>query len=210
MASTEPIVTLENENANAQIQPISGLRIALGHQARVGKDTFADYVINTHGGERFAFATRLYDITNHIQRTLGKPVGKDPTLLQNEGTMLRTHYGDDVFAANVANDITAAIHRNPHANIIITDMRAPIEMDVLRVMGFTMIKITKDDRVIDRDPNHISEIGLAGAPFDYHMLNNGSVAEFQANIDVIIREIDDNANGAHVAAASAGPGGNGA
>lgn len=165
------------------------LRLALGHQARVGKDTFAEHVGSIMEVQQLTFATDLKTIATNVQTTLNKPIEKDPLLLQKLGTLFREHYGDDVFTKTVVRRILDAEHANPDINIIITDMREPVEKRTLEAMGFQTVKITRADRPIDRNPNHSSEIALADATFDYIIDNDGTIEEFRKNIDVLISNI---------------------
>lgn len=166
-----------------------GLRIALGCESRVGKDTFADRVQEIHGGVKIAFAERLYAICNNIQATFGFPVQKDPTLLQRQGTELRAYYGDDVFASRVAEQIVSLAKSNPDVNILVTDLRSPVEYDALVKLGFTTVRVIKPDRVIDRDPNHSTEIGLRNHEFDYVILNDGTMEQYYEQIDAIVSAV---------------------
>ncbi len=159
------------------------LRIALGHQARVGKDTFADYVIQKYGGQKAAFASALYQLAGMNQAFLRQPVEKDPTLLQELGTLFRRHYHENIWVDRLVDTLPE------NGVIIVTDMRFPNEMEAMKRLGFVTIQIVKEDRVIDRDPNHISEIALAGAKFDYVIHNDGSIEEFYRKIDDIIAVI---------------------
>jgi len=169
--------------------PITGLRIALGCQSRVGKDTFADRAQQLHGGIKLSFASRLYEICNCIQRTLGMVVAKDPTLLQRQGTELRAYYGDDLFARKVAEHIATIDSTNPTTNIYVTDLRSPVEFETLKSLGFTMVRVIKPDRVIDRDPNHSTEVALVNYDFDYVIINDGDMDYFETQIDATIDSI---------------------
>lgn len=167
---------------------ITGLRLALGHQSRSGKDTFADYVAATYGNTiTFSFAKKLYDITSHIQYVAGRPVEKDPKLLQLMGATLRNYYDDKLFVNLLMADVDKLIQKNPNINIIITDMRFRIEMEALKKRGFSTVKINRNNRPIDRNPNDISEIDLKDIPFDINVDNNGSIDEFYNTIDDIVR-----------------------
>ena len=189
-----------------------GLRIALGYQSRVGKDTFADRVQERHGGTKLSFAEKLYTITGHIQRTLDFEVKKDPTLLQRQGTELRAYYGDDLFTKQVVKQVTKITDAAPETNILITDMRSPVEYNAMVALGFTTVSIIKPDRVIDRDPNHSTEIGLRDYEFDYTILNEGSMQTYIEQIDAVVdaiatRTITVGAGGGLCVTSVAGPGG---
>lgn len=165
------------------------LKIALGHQARVGKDTFAAYLEEREVSGKFSFAEKLYEATASIQSILGKPLEKDPALLQMLGSDLKLHYGDNIWVDATMKKIRQFEAHNPTANIIVTDIRFPNEMEALKIEGFTTIKIARKDRPIDRDPNHISETALAGAQFDYTINNNGTMEDFYAEINRVISDI---------------------
>jgi hypothetical protein len=165
---------------------IRGLRLALGHQSRVGKDTFAEYVVRAHGGLPLAFAAGVYDIAASIQRALGVQQEKDRDLLQMIGMGLRRRYGDDVWVDQVRNRIAAAVCREPQMNIIVTDLRFPNEMLMLKKTGFITVKISRAAAPVT---DHISETALAGAEFDYHLENNGTLGEFTAGIEDLLRAI---------------------
>jgi hypothetical protein len=131
----------------------------------------------------------LKTIATFVQETLHVDMEKDPTLLQKLGTLLRSHYSDDVFAKTVErrfNDITM---HEPDANVIVTDMRESIEMETLKSLGFNTVKITRESRPIDRDPNHSSEIALDNAKFDYHVANDGTMEELRNKVNSIVAMI---------------------
>lgn len=128
------------------------LRVAFGHKARCGKDTAASYMTNKYGGVVQRFASPLYAITERIQESLGSHVEKDPSLLQMIGETLKCRYGADVFARA----LETRLQRD--TNIFISDLRFPEEATMLKTHGFILVNIQRDDRPIDRDPTHISEV----------------------------------------------------
>ena len=167
---------------------IIGLRLALGHQSRSGKDTFADYISATCGQTIvLSFAKKLYNITEHIQHTTGRKVEKDPKLLQLMGATLRKYYDDKLFVKLLMDDIDKLILNNPDVNIVVADMRFRVEMEALKERGFSTIKINRSNRPIDRDPNDISEVDLLSHPFDISIDNNGTLNEFYNTIDNLVR-----------------------
>ncbi len=168
-------------------KPIKGMLLALGHQARVGKDAFADYVARKYGCVKVSFAEDVYAIAGACQGRLGLTVEKDPGLLQTIGMGLRTHYGDDIWVKGTMSRIRLILEKDPNANIIVCDMRFPNEMKALKEAGFVTVKLTRDGRPIDRDPNHISERALEGAIFDVELQNNGSLEAYYMAIDQLLR-----------------------
>lgn len=158
------------------------LIVGLGHKSRVGKDTVGDYLHNVAGFHQASFAANLYTIVEEIQRVLGRPMVKDPELLQRCGMMLREHYGEDVFVDRLFENLPAS------GRIVITDVRFKNEFARVQSENGLMIDISRADRLIDRDPNHISEVDLDGANWDYVVENNGSISELCDVVDGIIRD----------------------
>jgi hypothetical protein len=165
------------------------IRIALGHKSRVGKDSFAEYLGHNHYCCCLSFAQKLYDITDLIQTALNKRVEKDPALLQMIGTNLKEYYGEDVWIKVVEERIQDVLQQNDRANIIITDMRFPGEMQMLKKYGFVTINIIRPNRPIDRDPEHISEVALDNAKYDYRIENDGAIGDYHDKIDKVMNDI---------------------
>jgi len=134
------------------------LRIALGHQMRVGKDEFAKEMVALYPNTTVVtFAEPLYVIAKAVQITLGKSVEKDRLLLQTLGASLKKVYGDDIFAFDGARRITEVLDNDPSADIVVTDMRHQVEMNQLKDLGFSTVKITRENRETDGDVKHVSE-----------------------------------------------------
>ncbi|QYB17614.1 putative deoxynucleotide monophosphate kinase [Pacmanvirus S19] len=167
-----------------------GLLIALGHQARVGKDTFADYIRDNYGCYTVRTSKGTYKIAGFIQKYLGMPEVKDPKLLQLIGTGLRDVYSDDIWIDKIIKKIHKILTINPTANIIIPDMRFQNEMEKLSKIGFKTVKIIRKNRPIDRDPNHISETSLKDAKFDFYIDNSDlTMIEFHTEIEKILTKL---------------------
>lgn len=162
----------------------TNIRLAFGSKARVGKDTAAAYVLKKFGGKSFRFAKPVYEIASLIQNYMHKPTEKDPGLLQIIGSELRKHYGDNVWVDRLIDDLSD----DASSNAVVPDMRYPNELDALTANGFVSVKITRDSRVIDRDPFHSSEIGLDNANFQYHIRNDFNPHHLFACLNNIILE----------------------
>ncbi len=161
------------------------MRIAVGHKARSGKDTFADYFARKYTGKKLQFAKPLYNITNRIQAYYGLSEEKDTGLLQLVGNSARDECGDDIWL----NALLANLP--PTGNVVVTDLRYRNEFCKLRELGFVLVKINRTDRQNDRDQNHVSETDLDGMEFDYEIENNGSLEDFYGKIDALISFIGD-------------------
>ena len=167
------------------------MRIAFGHQARVGKDTCAEYFCKRCGtGSVLRFSHKLKEIAGNVQQTLGKPIEKDPSLLQFLGTGLRDVYGKDVWVSQVEKQIQQEEKMNGiKANIVISDLRFPNEAKMLQSHSFILVKIVRKDRPIDRDPTHISETALSTFPFDYTIHNDGTLEDLYSQLDELFLKV---------------------
>lgn len=163
--------------------------LALGHQARVGKDTFAALWGESRKMHIVRIAGPVYEIAEHALHTLGKPVAKNPALLQTIGESFRGALGEDVWIDAAVLRIRELQALYPDDDIVIVDMRYQNEMKVLQELGFKTVKIERADRPIDRDPNHKSEIDLRDAAFDFVIDNNGDMQEFIARVRTLQTEL---------------------
>jgi len=130
-----------------------------------GKDTAADYLVNTHGFRRDSFAGTLKDAVAHVfgwDRTLLEGRTKEarewreqvdpwwakrlkmPKLtprwvLQYWGTdVFRTHFHDDIWIASIENKI-----RKTSDNIVISDVRFPNEIKSIHNSDGMVIRIKR-------------------------------------------------------------------
>ena len=84
------------------------------------------------------------------------------------------------------------INKNKPKNIVISDMRLCMNMNIkkhLNTYNITVVKIINNDRTYD--DNHISENSFNQIPFD-HVVTNSFDSQFITNIDDIIRTINQN------------------
>ena len=178
--------------------------VGLGHQARVGKDTVAEFLVNGHGFKRLAFADALkamaYDIDpfvgsdptsplipaglSRIVDTVGWEQAKELMavrhFLQNLGLAARAHIDVDVWVDIVLNQ--AVTSDKP---VVITDVRFPNEFDTLRSAGAVLVKVTRPG-VESNAGTHTSETALADAPWDHVVVNDGSLRQlYQRVIDTL-------------------------
>lgn len=129
-----------------------------------GKDTAADYLVNTHGFRRDSFANTLKDAVAHVfgwDRTLlegrtkearewreqpdewwSNRLGKIITprwVLQYWGTdVLRVNFHDDIWIASLENKM-----RKTRDNIVISDVRFPNEIKAIHNSGGQVIRVKR-------------------------------------------------------------------
>nr|QBK87376.1 MAG: deoxynucleotide monophosphate kinase [Marseillevirus LCMAC201] len=157
------------------------LRLAFGCQARVGKDTACEYLKMKYGGGVYHFADPLYDILYYAQDLCGFQHQKDVKFLQWVGTEWGRTQKDTVW-------IDATLNRLPaKENCYVGDLRFPNEVTSLQKAGFVCIRIIRDDRPIDRDSSHASEVALANYNgWDAVLSNNGTKEELYEKLDDMI------------------------
>lgn len=131
-----------------------------------GKDTIADYLVNTHGFRRDSFAATLKDAVSaifgwdrdmlegrsrHSREWREQPdawwserLGRTITprlMLQIWGTeVCRQGFHDDVWIASLENKL-----RSTQDDVVISDCRFPNEIDSIRRQGGSVIRVVRDD-----------------------------------------------------------------
>lgn len=155
------------------------LNIGFGHQARVGKDESCSYIKEKYSADVLSFSQPLYHIMNHAYKTMDIPFSKDPEFLQYIGTWGRKK-NPNVWVDTLCKKIT------PNTNVLVSDVRYKNEFNRLRELGFVLVKVTRPNRVIDRDPNHPSEIELGTAAWDYTINNDGTLQDLYNKLDDLV------------------------
>jgi hypothetical protein len=161
---------------------------------RSGKDEAANYIKSKYGGNILKFADPLYEIEAAIFKIVGIPIPEDKTkrrrLLQFIGTEWgRETIDPDLWIKLMDNKIMA--NRLLTDNfMMVTDVRFPNEVEVLRQHGFAIIQIQRPDdfRIAAGATlgNHASEVSLdAYTDFDIKILNNVD------GLDAYHRTVDD-------------------
>jgi hypothetical protein len=158
------------------------MRIAFGYKAGAGKTTAAEYLLKKYTGENLSFASSVYKIAEKAQNIACFPVKKDRALLQMIGTWGRTN-DPDVWVNNVKDRIMES-----YGNIFISDVRFDNEFDMLKEMGFLLIKIERHGD----SGTHISDISLDSrkeTDWDHIIKNDGTLEEFQYILDNIVKDL---------------------
>jgi hypothetical protein len=167
--------------------------IGLGHKCRHGKDTAAAHIVHSTKGQAVvhSFSDDLYAIARII---FGMTV-KDAGVLQWLGT--------EGFRKKNPNTWTDSMYwklqyKRPRIAVI-PDCRFPNEVDFVRQMGGTLIKVSRQNAdgspfvSTDRDPNHPSETALDGyRGWDYHIqVPSGQLNYLRDEVDNILWELRD-------------------
>lgn len=140
-------------------KPIEGLKvIGLGHKARQGKDTTANWLVKHRGAIKLSFADALYDVA----RVVFGMKDKDPALLQVLGTDVFRKKDPDVWV----NNLYYKLKDKAPALVVIPDVRFVNEAEMVKSLNGALVKIQRlnpDDSqflAADRNPNHPSECAL--------------------------------------------------
>ena len=188
--------------------------IGLCGNKRAGKDSFADYLMSKYKTiQKYSFAGPLKkacqimfclsseQIDGTLKETVDKRWGLSPRqIFQTFGTdLVRNEYPKLVPGTQVEKIGSSFwvyrfqiwyenwIKENPKKVLIITDIRFPDEFEVLKNMGGTIIKITRPSYSIN--DNHISEKNISKINGDYHIINEGTLNEYQNKIEQLYLKI---------------------
>jgi len=168
---------------------MAGLRIAFGCEARVGKDTSVDYLIQKYGGVKLSFAAALYDILDYAQERCGFRKSKDREFLQWVGTEWGRARDPNVWVNCVLNQLRKL---PKDTNVFISDLRFPNEFKVLKKEGFTCVRLIRsvsESQMGSGTKKHASESALLPHPWDVRILNEFSLSELFEMLDIMVSGI---------------------
>lgn len=161
--------------------------IGLTGRARVGKDTVARFIVAARGGYQYSFADPMramlragfgIDMNDPFweanKETVVPALGKSPREIMQT---LGTEWGRNMIGSNTW--ITMAQQRLLAAGpgMVISDVRFENEAHWVRKLGGRIMHIKRDDA--QKVAPHSSEGGIAMAPGDGVILNNGSLQDLQ-------------------------------
>lgn len=161
----------------------------MGHK-RSGKDTFASVLVGYRDYHRLAFADAMKDALLDSDLYLPGDIslsayvtahGWDKAkenirvrrLIQNFGTAIREHIGEDTWLAPVRRETERLLLNNQ--NVIITDVRFENEAQLVKDLGGVLITIERPGLVTG--DTHISETGIPFHMADYAFTNEGPLWE---------------------------------
>jgi hypothetical protein len=153
--------------------------IGLGYQARTGKDSVADYLVQKHGFVKVPFALALkkacrpiFNLSNRQtdgdQKEVIDPYwGASPReLLQRIGTdAIRNHFDPDVWVKSFHQYITLGFY----SHVVIPDVRFRNEADYVVAMGGTLVRCVCDggSKLNEKRAAHVSETELDDYPWPH-------------------------------------------
>lgn len=184
-------------------------KIALTGHARSGKDTVGQYLVDQYGFKRFAFADEMKRLLHELYRDVPQhPKPRRAYQVFGEGLRnLDIPGAKHVWINATMRQIDTYIWWHAEvdergANVVITDLRTPLEYERLRADGFTIIRvkaqsalrITRAQQAGDdfslEDLTHDTEAHTDGFAVDAEIINDGSVDDLKRQIDTIMAEIN--------------------
>lgn len=170
------------------------VKIAFGYKMGVGKSHAASHILKQlGGGMHLAFADPLYDILFYAQDKCGFQKAKDRKFLQFIGTEWARDYDESVWVNLLIE--RSNLCNNTHQ--VLEDVRFPNEFESLKENGWICIKITRtepEDRSGNGYKRHRSETSLdilSDKRWDYVIRNDGTIDEFEAELESILARILD-------------------
>lgn len=181
--------------------------IGLIGNKRVGKDTFANYLVDNYNFEKKSFGEPLkeackiiFDFTDEqIETDLKEKIDERWNISPRKVFQI---LGTEIFRDYLPNNINEFknfkdefwiirfkkwYENNKDKNIIITDVRFINESENLKILGAKLIKINNlNIKYIDE---HKSETENKEIKYDYLINNNSTIDEYYKNIDKLMNKI---------------------
>ena len=173
------------------VQPLIGV---LGKKYS-GKDTLAGFLMEWHGFKRVAFADRMKATALDVNPYFPSPLSgrlrdlvdawgwdqakKHPEVrafLQDFGQAVRA-VDRDVWVWPVRWTVQGLLANG--TPVVVTDVRLPNEVGMVRSLGGVLVRVLRDTGVEDGTEDHVSETALDDMPVDVVVDNNGSLGELR-------------------------------
>ena len=152
-----------------------------------GKDAAAARLVSHHGFTRFAFADPLKDLARAIGWD-GEKDEKGRKLLQDLGHNGRRILGEDVWVDALDRDMHFRGFIPTATNVVITDVRYENEVDLVRHYHGLLVRVDRPS--LDTSApmyQHPTETNIAAFTPDRVVVNDGTVADLWAKMDLIVR-----------------------
>jgi hypothetical protein len=179
----------------------------------VGKDTVADYLVETEGFKKISIATNLkkclsvmfnWDENNFSVEN--KEINDEiwditpRKMLQLLGTEFLRDYCKDIINCKInfngkEDDFSYHIKKlfldnielfNKKENIVISDVRFPDEVKFIKWLNGKIIKLEREDAIINQYNNHSSENHISQLEYDAKIENNYSKAHLFKTVNVFL------------------------
>lgn len=172
-----------------------------------GKDTIANYYTQKHNFVQLSFAGPLKDICEllfdfNYEQLHGslKEVPDDNwfnltprQVLQFVGTeMFRNMMGDltpelegNFWILCLKNKIKKLQKNKPDIHIVISDVRFPNELDLIKELGGVSLRVVRPSHNIKNNDTHESEILIDKLDVDIEIINDGNIAELHHKLDLL-------------------------
>lgn len=163
--------------------------ICISAKARHGKDTAAEIMkeyLEMQGKE--VLITHFADLLKYLCKSLfgwdGNKDERGRTLLQYIGTDVVGKKNPAYWAQFVSNVL--CMFENEWDYVLIPDCRYPVEIETMRqIFDTTIVRVERpnfDNGLTEAQKNHPSEVDMDNYPFDYKILNNGTLEELKQEI----------------------------
>lgn len=206
--STKALTPFDKSRSRAKIHPMKV--IGLAGKSGSGKDLIADYLGERYNYRKIAVADAIRDeVSEFISMALlgetvhrpdiipiefkpvweayRKSVWAKPTspemrvLLQWWGTEYRRNQDSNYWTERLAERIANSLE-----NLVISDIRTPEEVAVVREAGGEVWFVLRPGIQSVGIPNHLTEVALEGFKFDLDILNDGTIEDLYQTVDEVL------------------------
>lgn len=176
--------------------------IGITGRAGAGKDTVADYLWESNGFIKIAFADALRSAAGHIfglglvnflDRDMKEAEveywGMSPRrMLQLLGTeATKPVFGDDIWLKRWFLSYSAVMNTDP---VVVPDVRFDVEAEAIRRLGGVIVHLTRPGTDLGGvSATHASEAGVTAQPGDLYLVNDGSIYDLSHKVDQMLQGI---------------------
>ena len=172
------------------------LKIGIIGEMRSGKDTVAKIIKEQTSDQNrtinFAFSEGIHTVINLLMPEVYEQ-GKPRKELQEIGQFMR-QLKPDVWIDYLFKTLGYEWASKRGYNMILTDVRQPNEVKRLKDQGFIILKVSapvdvRVKRILEEGDtfettslNHDTEKSVATLPFDYHIVNDGTLEDLEKSV----------------------------